>query len=794
MCPDKPHAFPSRGPRPEHGAACLFPPLADEAARQLEGYGEIVAQVLDLKPKHRRELPANIRQLSHELTDERAMGFAPKYMSDAASLSAYVSFFLPWNLYRLTRLLSGLELELPERAVCVDLGSGPLTVVQALWLARPELRGRELRFYCLDRAAKPMRVGQELFARLAGPDTPWRLELIQGGLGTRLPARADLLTAANVLNELGTRAGEGREERMALGLSRQAAKDARLLLVEPGTRTGGRLLSALRSELAEEGFAPLAPCTHAAECPMPGTTGKPWCHFQFGTAGSPRWLERLSEQAGFHRRGVALSFLYAARGEAARTPAGVRVISDIFELPGTGRSGRYGCAEAGLVLAAGGEQYLRGLPSGCLWRPRWPDAPERDLKSGALMISAGPVRGAGASEGGPMRRGASEDRPARGNKQTSGMLKVRDMALQAFRAAETEERSNMTERKGRARGRADEVPEERTGGRAKGQADEGGGASARSGRTKAHEAEAGQPKSGEPRQGKERYARGQGKRFGEPGGERQGSAGPKGGKPAGRPKARAKAHGKAAQAPGKATPGREGPARGKAGAPFADQAAPHDKSRGKKFKPASDRSGDQGRESRQGRAGRGQDRFARDEHEQRGVRAGKGGKPGFKARSDKPGQGRAEAFSGPDRADRGGRKPGKPGKPAQGGRADRFGDFSPRQGQAPKGRKGAQAGADRSGEFGARPGGPRHFKGRGKGPARGHDVSAYAAGVRQLYDSRATREQLEYERQMREGQERGRRESGENDDRREQGGREERGQRGRGRGRGPGGSKGGGNR
>ncbi|EGJ50439.1 small ribosomal subunit Rsm22 family protein [Desulfocurvibacter africanus] len=453
MCPES--QDPQSAGSPPRPSACLFPPLTAEAARLLEGYGLIAAKVLDLKPKHRRELPFSIRRLSHELTDERAQGFAPKYMSDAASLAAYVAFFLPWNLYRLTRLLSGLELDLPDNAVCVDLGSGPLTAVQALWIAKPELRQRKLRFFCLDRAAQPMRVGLNLFRALVGQDTPWRIELVQGAMGARLPARADLLIAANVLNEFSTRTGEGREERMAQSLARQTTENARMLLVEPGTRTGGRLLSALRTELAEEGFMPLAPCTHVAECPMPGTTGKAWCHFQFGVVGAPQWLQRMSEDVGFRRRGVALSFLYTGRGEAARSPAdmsGVRMISDVFELTGVGfRAGRYGCAEAGLVIAAGDEHELKRLPSGCLWRPRQqPEEPLRDAKTDAIILPLEPLNEPRRAARPDMREETQKSarevggrpRPAYVPKpnKAPGILKVRNMALQAFRAGQSEER------------------------------------------------------------------------------------------------------------------------------------------------------------------------------------------------------------------------------------------------------------------------------------------------------------------------------------------------------------------
>lgn len=48
------------------------------------------------------------------------------------------------------------------------------------------------------------------------------------------------------------------------------------MLVEPGTPAGyGRILAA-RSALLDAGAALLAPCPHAAACPL---TGQDWCHF-----------------------------------------------------------------------------------------------------------------------------------------------------------------------------------------------------------------------------------------------------------------------------------------------------------------------------------------------------------------------------------------------------------------------------------------------------------------------------------------------------------------------------------
>ena len=118
--------------------------------QHLDRYGLFIRNALGLKAKHARQLPFEIRDLSATLTDERD-DFAPDYMTRPGPLAAYVHYFHPWNLYRLTRLFAGLPLTLPDNAIIADLGAGPLTVATALWLARPDLRRKPLRLLCLDR-------------------------------------------------------------------------------------------------------------------------------------------------------------------------------------------------------------------------------------------------------------------------------------------------------------------------------------------------------------------------------------------------------------------------------------------------------------------------------------------------------------------------------------------------------------------------------------------------------------------------------------------------------------------
>jgi len=366
----------------------LFPAPGPDAAAALVDYEALLKTVMPLRISHARELPSAIHSLSASLTCERAAGPRPGYLSDPRMLAAYAWYFLPWNLYRLTRLLRGLDLDLPDGATVVDAGSGPLTMVQALWIAAPRLRTRRIDFVCLDRSRAALALGREMFLGLAGEETPWRVETVREEL-PRLPRGvADLVTAANVLNELAVRRSRSLSEQtglLAATLCGALRPGGRLLLVEPGVRASGKLLSKLRENLIEDQeMSLLAPCTHAGPCPLAARGTGTWCHFTVDTVGVPPWLEALSKRSGLPKRDVSLSFLFAGDRAASVDPSLGRVVSNPFPAPGReGEWARYACASGGLRLYV--TPARGGLVPGDLARTPKVQSPARDKKSGAAI-------------------------------------------------------------------------------------------------------------------------------------------------------------------------------------------------------------------------------------------------------------------------------------------------------------------------------------------------------------------------------------------------------------------------
>ena len=390
----------------------------------------LIDKVFPLPERFRVGLPRDVAELSRLLTSARPERGA-SYLGKPALLSAYLRYFLPWNIYRLSRLFTTLPLELKPNDAVNDLGAGPLTLVAALWISCPALRNIPLEFRCLDRTPAVLDTGKKFFAALtAGTDCPWVMRTIRGDvrrngrLSVEIRGKPAALSAAvNVYNELfwdfspcDTEELERFTESQARLLSSLTESSGSILVVEPGIPRSGEFISLLRFLLMEEGRYPVAPCTHTSPCPMPGgrienrhgTGGKArWCHFAFDTEDAPKELHKLSAAARIPKERAVLSFLLAGpvlsqkpinlvtnnpdKKDAQKAPQKlekVRVISDVFHLgdgkdPGVYSWGRYGCGEHGLVLVVGSKAVLEETPSGALEEIALNG--DRDDKSGAFV-------------------------------------------------------------------------------------------------------------------------------------------------------------------------------------------------------------------------------------------------------------------------------------------------------------------------------------------------------------------------------------------------------------------------
>ena len=391
---------------------------------------DIVEEVAPLPGGRRKDIRRDVLELWRELTSEKSTR-QPDYIGEPAKLAAYLRYFLPWNVARLVPLLAGLDLGLKPGYAVLDIGSGPLTVPIALWIARPDLRAMELRVECMDRVRRAMEIGIGLLEGLAlrsGQALSWKLSIRKESFSiTDAAPRGDfaLVTAANVFNESFWRIKgslSDRADMLASSLGARAAAGGRIFIVEPGDPRSGAMLSALRESVILRGGEPIAPCPHRAACPMAGAflssafrdsdedgrdAGKrlakavtakgrskaPWCHFVIDPGAAPVRLVAFSETAGLPKDRLIASWLLLRpvadeKDANAQTPSrSVRLVSDAFRLV-EGGLGRYACTRTGYSLA---KDSLADLPSGTLAVLDGPvpsSSTERDPKSNAVIVRA----------------------------------------------------------------------------------------------------------------------------------------------------------------------------------------------------------------------------------------------------------------------------------------------------------------------------------------------------------------------------------------------------------------------
>ena len=419
--------------------------IPDESKKIIENFDEIVSSTRNLSGKQKVSLYGAIKRLSHQLTDDRnsrRLG----YMNEASSVSAYINYFMWWNLVRLTRLFANLPdsafepLFKSEKPVALDVGSGALTIPIALWLARPELQTKKITWYCLDLSQTALAAGENLFFSIAAktirgeslppastssaaspsprgkapktPPEPWNIIRVKGALGTSIKEKADFLSCGNVFNEIidnNVSPTDFLAKKYTEQLLSYTKNDsATVLLVEPGDPRSARFISLMRDSLIRKNFFPTAPCPHSKTCPMSGRTkGRPtneqgknakWCNFAFDAQTAPQKLLRLSEKAGLAKERAGLSFIIAKKSQEETNPKKqsggqeenpektfIRIASDFIRLPELRKSGYYACGSFGLLLAID-ENHVNPKNGELLQIPVPKNLNETDEKSGAIIV------------------------------------------------------------------------------------------------------------------------------------------------------------------------------------------------------------------------------------------------------------------------------------------------------------------------------------------------------------------------------------------------------------------------
>ncbi len=387
----------------------VFGRLAPEDWQILCNFDQIVQNCRPLNSKQLQELPYDIRNLSHQLTDERSARRLG-YMNSQTELSAYIRYFCWWNLYRLCSVFCALSEDffagLEDGEAILDIGSGPLTVPIALWLSCPKLRCKKLTVYVMDNSASALAAGEELFLSIAAKTLsqnngenaePWNIVRIKGDFGTEVRKPVAAVFAANMFNELlqnSQRTPDEDAKRHLHTILDYAKPDAAIFVAEPAGPRTGRFISLLRDGLLRKGFTVAAPCPHSETCPMPGIKNQKYCHFVLDGENAPEKLQKLSDNASLGKDRASISFVAAFKNAAATAQSEektgslkLRICSDVIKLP-QNQFGRYACCNQGLALIEGKSVFALGSGD-CISlsiTQNQTDTLHRDAKTGAKCI------------------------------------------------------------------------------------------------------------------------------------------------------------------------------------------------------------------------------------------------------------------------------------------------------------------------------------------------------------------------------------------------------------------------
>lgn len=411
----------------------LFSECDDFVQEGFEFLYPVLFKLIPMKPSQLKELPRACRELSEYLTTEREMLSRP-YWTSPRLVSAYMHYFMVWNLIRLCKLFPKINLgTLPQKCTFVDLGAGPLTIPLALFLSRKDLHKKEITFICADIAPQPLQIGKNLFEKLCqilAPECAWKIEIVRAPnhkVLRQINTPVSLITMGNVLNEGDEKKKISTFEQIQ-NLYDNACQvldeNGKIFVVEPGTRQGARMIQILRTLVTEEmleideeenfeeiSFAEhefagnefaeeneespcqiISPCPHAVSCPLTRQSHRQnaWCHFNTKTASIPRELKELSQKAGLDKESVSLSFLYLAKRELAeklvkqeQSEHRARIISDTIVLPRYKGKAHYACHEKGLLLILDSAD----MQPGTLCDVKIPQKIIRDFKSKAILCT-----------------------------------------------------------------------------------------------------------------------------------------------------------------------------------------------------------------------------------------------------------------------------------------------------------------------------------------------------------------------------------------------------------------------
>jgi ribosomal protein RSM22 (predicted rRNA methylase) len=266
--------------------------------------GDAIQQ--EIEKTDRAELSRAVTELTERYKAGRPSSRA---ITTPAQHTAYLSVRMPATYAACLHVLSETRRLAPDAALTsvLDLGAGPGTSVYAAVEVFPSLTRATL----IEADRSFIELGRRFSRQSSHPairDARWLQQDLKAGL--KLEPH-DLVVISYTLNELSS------AEAQKVVLQAWQSAGQFLVIVEPGTMRGFGYVNEARDQLIGAGARILAPCPHAAACPM--AAAGDWCHFAQRVERTS--LHRRLKSGALGYEDEKFSYVEASRSLGSAVPA-----------------------------------------------------------------------------------------------------------------------------------------------------------------------------------------------------------------------------------------------------------------------------------------------------------------------------------------------------------------------------------------------------------------------------------------------------------------------------------------
>ncbi len=235
--------------------------------------------------------------------------------SNSNFVKAYITYFLPLNILRLTSVLNEVSnyIEFDVLSAVFDYGSGPGTS----HLSLKNINSEPHTIFNFDKSKTALKI-HESWTNHKNIDFTSDISKWQNITPNSL---AIFSYAYNELKDF----------------PELISKHDHLLIVEPSNQLPARRLQKQRKKLNDMGYQIIAPCTHQKECPLLKHSKKDWCHNRVFTE-LPYWFADIEKFIPMKNSNITYSYLFVSKTITPKTSPNVgRVIGDTLKEKGKTR-------------------------------------------------------------------------------------------------------------------------------------------------------------------------------------------------------------------------------------------------------------------------------------------------------------------------------------------------------------------------------------------------------------------------------------------------------------------------